>query len=478
MENNTSTDVDKLITFGQMALEQGWYDQAHDYFEQALTLDASNREAMKGLARANEILSRKAAMAVEPMQDRPVKLPSKVERKRRILEKKREGQERSLTQWFKRQSRRSRIAILAGVPLLFLCLCAGLADMINPAPDATPMLIPTATPASTDALLPTPELDPSYIAPETDLIRIFYDEEGHLTYEHVDPDSPHPPPVAQFTARSCCKICRKGKACGDSCIASNKKCHKPPGCACNVPSYPDEEKKPIPTATVEDIKNLNPGEHLLLTDGPCGNPVEFWFSMSGHTSMLYEEAECSSDERREFDNRVHEAIMARLIELRIITLATPTSTPVPTPTETPILGNWISPYAVYNKCGEEAGHPATAFIDGNTATYWEHHADSEHGSLHWIIVDLGASYYVQRIRIYVGSVGDSDWDSVKIYISQNTTTWGTAVAQGVSFAGTNEWRELDLGANEKAGRYMKLENIDSRISSGSACGYEVEAFVR
>ena len=60
--------VDKLITFGQMALEQGWYDQAREHFERALALDASNREAMKGLARVNEILSRKAAMAVEPME--------------------------------------------------------------------------------------------------------------------------------------------------------------------------------------------------------------------------------------------------------------------------------------------------------------------------------------------------------------------------------------------------------------------------
>ena len=58
MENNTSTDVDKLITFGKAALEQGWYDQARDHFEQALALDPPNREAMQGLARVNEILSR------------------------------------------------------------------------------------------------------------------------------------------------------------------------------------------------------------------------------------------------------------------------------------------------------------------------------------------------------------------------------------------------------------------------------------
>lgn len=35
------------------------------------------------------------------------------------------------------------------------------------------------------------------------------------------------------TARPCCKACSKGKACGDSCIARDKVCHQPPGCACD-----------------------------------------------------------------------------------------------------------------------------------------------------------------------------------------------------------------------------------------------------
>ncbi len=34
-------------------------------------------------------------------------------------------------------------------------------------------------------------------------------------------------------AQACCKVCTTGKACGDSCIARDKTCHKPPGCACN-----------------------------------------------------------------------------------------------------------------------------------------------------------------------------------------------------------------------------------------------------
>jgi hypothetical protein len=30
----------------------------------------------------------------------------------------------------------------------------------------------------------------------------------------------------------CCKVCSKGKPCGDTCIAQNKICHVGPGCAC------------------------------------------------------------------------------------------------------------------------------------------------------------------------------------------------------------------------------------------------------
>jgi len=33
--------------------------------------------------------------------------------------------------------------------------------------------------------------------------------------------------------RECCKICRKGKACGDTCISRDRNCNEPPGCACN-----------------------------------------------------------------------------------------------------------------------------------------------------------------------------------------------------------------------------------------------------
>ena len=33
---------------------------------------------------------------------------------------------------------------------------------------------------------------------------------------------------------ACCKTCRKGKACGDSCISKSKTCKKGVGCACDA----------------------------------------------------------------------------------------------------------------------------------------------------------------------------------------------------------------------------------------------------
>ncbi len=39
--------------------------------------------------------------------------------------------------------------------------------------------------------------------------------------------------TAVLIAEGCCKVCRKGKACGNSCISRSYTCHKGPGCACD-----------------------------------------------------------------------------------------------------------------------------------------------------------------------------------------------------------------------------------------------------
>ena len=59
-------------------------------------------------------------------------------------------------------------------------------------------------------------------------------EDSHPAPEQRAPDSLlrfdfAPPPAPQ-----CCKVCRKGKACGDTCIARSKTCRVGPGCACDA----------------------------------------------------------------------------------------------------------------------------------------------------------------------------------------------------------------------------------------------------
>lgn len=41
------------------------------------------------------------------------------------------------------------------------------------------------------------------------------------------------PAYAESGFASCCKVCKKGKACGNSCISRDKECHKGKGCACD-----------------------------------------------------------------------------------------------------------------------------------------------------------------------------------------------------------------------------------------------------
>jgi hypothetical protein len=36
-----------------------------------------------------------------------------------------------------------------------------------------------------------------------------------------------------IVSQQCCKICKQGKACGDTCISRQDTCHVGPGCACD-----------------------------------------------------------------------------------------------------------------------------------------------------------------------------------------------------------------------------------------------------
>lgn len=70
----------------------------------------------------------------------------------------------------------------------------------------------------------------SWCQMETELLEGFVPEGLLLASAPAVPSASAPAPPA---ARRCCRVCRTGKACGNSCIARNKTCRVGRGCACN-----------------------------------------------------------------------------------------------------------------------------------------------------------------------------------------------------------------------------------------------------
>ncbi len=94
-------DIERLLDYGRMGLETGQYEQAREDFEQVLTLDPSNREAMKGLARVNEILSRRVAFE----RIKPEALPAKTASKAHIVAEWIRKKRRAYAEWLRKRER-------------------------------------------------------------------------------------------------------------------------------------------------------------------------------------------------------------------------------------------------------------------------------------------------------------------------------------------------------------------------------------
>lgn len=75
-------EIERLLELGRMDLEASYPEYARGYFEKVLALDATNREAIDALARIDEILSRRMATPVKPIQHEPAKPSPKVATKR------------------------------------------------------------------------------------------------------------------------------------------------------------------------------------------------------------------------------------------------------------------------------------------------------------------------------------------------------------------------------------------------------------
>lgn len=74
------------------------------------------------------------------------------------------------------------------------------------------------------------EIKPPQVAAEMESL-VCGDAEAVTTFE-FDNLEPIKLTGDELSSR-CCKVCKKGKACGNSCIARSKTCHKGRGCACD-----------------------------------------------------------------------------------------------------------------------------------------------------------------------------------------------------------------------------------------------------
>jgi len=127
---------------------------------------------------------------------------------------------------------------------------------------------------------------------------------------------------------------------------------------------------------------------------------------------------------------------------------------------------WNTPTAVYSVCGQDGNYPASRAIDGDTGTSWRHSTTENH----WIILDMGKTTDISKIRIYQSGTSSYRWgqsSGIEVYVSNDPANWGSAVWVGTLDA--SGWRES--GTFSKQGRYVRLY---SRSTSSSQRFYEVQ----
>lgn len=71
--------------------------------------------------------------------------------------------------------------------------------------------------------------------------------------------------IGSAAAAECCRICRKGKPCGDSCIPKSAMCDKPKGCACSPKPAKSKSPKAAPAGLL--ALPLYDGRVIQMIDG-------------------------------------------------------------------------------------------------------------------------------------------------------------------------------------------------------------------
>ena len=124
---------------------------------------------------------------------------------------------------------------------------------------------------------------------------------------------------------------------------------------------------------------------------------------------------------------------------------------------------------LHSHCGDDDLHTVEAALNGTD--YWNHPVTE----IHYLILDLGASYNIKKFKSHSSMGGDPR--DVDLYVSDNLLDWGVAVGNV-----RGEWEDIDVwvefDTTDKDGRYIKFnvtetEALMDYLSWGNTAPYKI-----
>jgi hypothetical protein len=118
-------------------------------------------------------------------------------------------------------------------------------------------------------------------------------------------------------------------------------------------------------------------------------------------------------------------------------------------------------------CGEDVGHTLANALNGIAA--WWHTEDAPHE----FELDLGSNFIITKVRGR-SDAGEYDPRDISIYVSQDRSDYGAAVANVTTWYDTIVW--VEISTTTKIGRYVKvvIETTENRSRYLRFGAYELE----
>ncbi|MEM7818919.1 MAG: discoidin domain-containing protein [Candidatus Aenigmatarchaeota archaeon] len=134
--------------------------------------------------------------------------------------------------------------------------------------------------------------------------------------------------------------------------------------------------------------------------------------------------------------------------------------------------SWFTPLSVHSFCSEASPFYANNTIDNDLASEWQDFAHE-----HWIVYDFGVPLNISKLRMYTDPPSDglSPCAITAIYITNDTSNFGSSLGSCVLTGTTKTWRECSF--SPKVGRYIKII-FNTTDLDGVICGntYQLVGF--